>query len=102
MVVTLKWCRVSKNVSGPNMTGGNYRPANNSSNNNNSSNSSNSSNSNSNCSNNSNNSNSNTINNGTPLTSLPSVFLETRQPWEIAIERMSAQMEKMMNLQHSF
>ena len=26
----------------------------------------------------------------------PSVFQETRQPWEIAIERMSAQMEKMM------
>ena len=30
------------------------------------------------------------------------VFQEVRQPWEIAIERMSAQMEKMMNLQQTF
>ena len=32
----------------------------------------------------------------------PTVFQETRQPWEIAIERMSTQMEKMMSLQQSF
>ena len=34
--------------------------------------------------------------------SQPQVFQETRQPWEIAIERVASQMEKMMTLQQSF
>ena len=35
-------------------------------------------------------------------TTQPMNFHEAKQPWEIAIERMSAQMERMMDLQQSF
>ena len=39
---------------------------------------------------------------GSKNSQLSPVFQEARQPWEIALERMASQLEKMMNLQLSF
>ena len=44
---------------------------------------------------------SNNLNNSQQTSTAP-VFQEARQPWDIAIERMANQMEKMMSLQQSF
>ena len=57
--------------------------------------------------------NDNAGNNGNNITNFPNnpsapqqsqtpVFQEARQPWEIAIDKMAAQMERIMNLQQSF